>query len=97
MVNKKKGKSPWRFLFAAVAAWGVWELIGGAVVALLLRTGILMPGKASSIGVIGGADGPTAIFVTHKAPAWYQIALAVVMIAVGVWGFLRLGKQGDKE
>ena len=95
--KEKKRKSSWRFFFAAIAAFGVWELIGGAVVGFLLGTGIFTPGKASTIGVIGGADGPTAIFVTHKAPAWYQIVLAIVMIAVCVWGFLRLGKRGKEE
>ena len=94
---EKKQKSPWRFFFAAIAALGVWELTGGAVVGLLLRTGILTHGKASTIGVIGGADGPTAIFVTHSAPEWYQIVIPAAMVAVGIWGYLRLRKTGEKE
>lgn len=95
--KEKKRKSPWRFFFAAIAAFGVWELIGGAVVGFLLGTGIFTPGKASTIGVIGGADGPTAIFVTHSAPAWYQIVIPAAMVAVGIWGYLRLRKNGEKE
>ena len=39
--------------------------------------------KAHSIGIIGGADGPTAIFVTSTvSPAWVAgIVAAVVIVA----------------
>ena len=38
--------------------------------------------EAASIGIIGGADGPTAVFVTGS-PAWLiaAAALAVVVVA----------------
>ncbi len=37
----------------------------------------------SSIGIIGGADGPTAIFVTASPDWWkYAIGAAAVVIAV---------------
>ncbi|WMJ82830.1 sodium ion-translocating decarboxylase subunit beta [Oscillospiraceae bacterium LTW-04] len=46
---------------------------------------------ASSIGIIGGADGPTAIFVAGKI--WPIIVMAgfgaVALIALGVWLFLK--------
>ena len=39
--------------------------------------------KAHSIGIIGGADGPTALFVTSTvSPAWVAgIVAAVVIVA----------------
>lgn len=37
-----------------------------------------------SIGVIGGADGPTAIFVTGRFP-WEIILLAAACIAAAIW------------
>ena len=40
--------------------------------------------EAVSIGIIGGADGPTAIFVSGRFP-WEIILLAVVCIIVIVW------------
>jgi len=45
---------------------------------------------ASSIGIIGGADGPTAIFLT-TSPIGYaaMIAIAAVVIGLGFWLFMR--------
>ena len=40
--------------------------------------------EAVSIGIIGGADGPTAIFVSGRFP-WEIILLAVVCIIAIVW------------
>lgn len=41
--------------------------------------------KAVSIGIIGGADGPTAIFVTGPAPVlWLKILLAAAIAAIGI-------------
>lgn len=37
-----------------------------------------------SIGIIGGADGPTAIFVTSKPNLMLYIAAALLVIAAGV-------------
>ena len=37
-----------------------------------------------SIGIIGGADGPTAIFVTGRFP-WELVILAAVAVSVGIW------------
>ena len=28
--------------------------------------------EAASIAIIGGADGPTAIFLTYSVPSWYH-------------------------
>ena len=37
----------------------------------------------SSIGVIGGADGPTAIFVAYPHDFWkYIVGAAVIVIAI---------------
>ena len=42
--------------------------------------------KAMSIGIIGGADGPTAVFVTGHFP-WEIILLVAVSIALCVYFF----------
>ena len=40
--------------------------------------------EAMSIGIIGGADGPTAIFVAGGFP-WEIVLLAAVCIGVIIW------------
>lgn len=37
---------------------------------------------ALTVGIIGGADGPTAIFITGKPSAWEVLLLAAVFAAV---------------
>lgn len=88
-------KSPWRFLFAAVAAYGAANLLAkiwGQIMFWLFR--IQMHRESFSVGVIGGADGPTAIFVT--APDWTSWLIPVMLMIVGIWGFLRLRKCAQK-
>ena len=97
-------KSPWRFLFAAMAACGAAELLGvlwGYLVYFwyqLVYSEVMCIGattmESSSIGIIGGADGPTAIFVT--TPIWMHYILPVLALVVGIWGFLRLRKCKQK-
>ncbi|MBQ7086471.1 MAG: oxaloacetate decarboxylase [Clostridia bacterium] len=36
----------------------------------------------ASIGIIGGADGPTAIFITGPSVSWGVIALNIVLVIV---------------
>ena len=49
----------------------------------------LLPGEQSTdVGIIGGADGPTAIFVT--TPAWTRPAWMAALLIVGVVGYLLL-------
>ncbi len=88
-------KSPWRFVFLAAAAYGAYKLLGRLwACILLLWIGLQAPSEAASVGIIGGADGPTAIFVT--APMWMSYVLPVLMVIAGVWGFLRLRKCKQK-
>lgn len=100
-------KSPWRFLFLAAAV-----LSGGWLILyrLMLTFGMLLdtlnftfyPNESASIGVIGGADGPTAIFVTggvsvvQGAGFGWDVAVMVILLIVGIWGFLRLRRCKQK-
>ena len=93
-------KSPWRFVFAACAAYGAAELLDkliGYVLLCLYQIGSFsIGGQQASIGIIGGADGPTAVFVTGSAPAWYHFVIPMLLTGVGIWGFLRLRKCKQK-
>lgn len=87
-------KSPWRFLFAGCTLWGGLKLLVTLVSILpgvLPQAGVsLSPSKATSIGIIGGADGPTAIFVTTQENPWVSVLVALVLLAVGILGYLLL-------
>ena len=92
-------KSPWRFVFLAAAIYGTMELLSGIWVNLVYLwyrfqaegqvMGLGMTRlESSSIGIIGGADGPTAIFVT--APVWANYLWSLLLVLIGIWGFHRL-------
>ena len=51
--------------------------------------------KALSIGIIGGADGPTAIFVTSSG--WGIPAAALGLLAVGITVVYRLRKKKKEK
>ena len=44
--------------------------------------------KAMSIGIIGGADGPTAVFVAGEFP-WGILLLAALCIGAVIWFKIR--------
>ena len=90
-------KSPWRFLFAACAIYGVAELLGSLIAwiaYLAIADPVLSVTEAASMGIIGGADGPTAIFVT--TPEWTGYVLPLLALAIGIAGYLRLRKCRQK-
>jgi Na+-transporting methylmalonyl-CoA/oxaloacetate decarboxylase beta subunit len=59
-------KSPWRFLFIALAAWGGWQMMERIIALVSYYLFCKSQPSHSSVGIIGGADGPTAIFLTGK-------------------------------
>ena len=64
--------------------------------------GILMmifgrPRHGADIGIIGGADGPTAIFVTTSPDVFlYRFALYGLLLILSIIGFIALGKLKRK-
>jgi len=96
--TEKKGntnrKNPWRFLFVLCALYGALELLGSAAAWFLCYTSVapgFSAGGAASIGIIGGADGPTAVFVT--TPGWTGYIVPVLCLLIGICGFLWLHKS----
>ena len=89
-------KSPWRFLFLGIAAIGGVRLLYDGFVSLigyfLLRR---QSGGAATIGIIGGADGPTAVFVT--TPAWTRSVWMAALFIVGMAGYLLLRRCKAKS
>ena len=64
-------KNPWLMLFGAAAQFGIF---GAYIIALLMG---FEPNQAGAIGIIGGADGPTAIFLSSKLAPNLMGAIAV--------------------
>ena len=94
--KNKKNTGKWLLvcLFAACILYGGLELLGGVIARLLFlyyNDPLLTAGEAASIGIIGGADGPTAIFVT--TPGWMHYITPVALLCIGIGGFLWLRKK----
>lgn len=57
---------------------------------------ILGMATPSSVGFIGGADGPTVIMIAGSAGIWSVIAvlaIGILLLATGIWGLRRKEKQ----
>ena len=66
-------------------------LIFGGTIGLLIH--LLNASVSSSIGIIGGADGPTAIFVTTSPDyIWYQAGITAIVLTMAILGFYRLSR-----
>ncbi|MDO5152855.1 MAG: hypothetical protein Q4D50_05795 [Eubacteriales bacterium] len=83
-------KSPWRFLFLGLAVVAAAQILYDGIIALVGRY-ILYRASAdlsAAIGIIGGADGPTAFFVT--TPSWMVSVVTAALLIVGIAGYLLL-------
>ena len=83
--DQQKRNRIWLYLFGAMAAYG-----GAKLIKVLLA----VPQEAASIGIIGGADGPTAIFVTSRFSGEHIIT--ALLMVVGIWGFIHLIRKGKR-
>ena len=73
-------------------AWRIFWIILGGIAALVLLLFIFsyaqVAGTAGSVGIIGGADGPTAIFLASSPPDATHVVAIVCMLLVcgaGIW------------
>ena len=82
-------KSLWRWVCLALA------ILGGIVILFNGALGIINAylGAAAHIGIIGGADGPTAIFVT-ASPAQFntELFISAMVLILGIIGYLILSR-----
>ena len=80
------------FLFAAMSVSGALGLIYEGIVRwILLRICVNIPDmKAASIGIIGGADGPTAVFVSAAPAPIAEPVIFALLLIVGVIGLICL-------
>lgn len=74
-------------------------VVGGlfllSVIAPMVIGAVLANQVSDSVGIIGGADGPTAIFVVGTLGAGSVIIesiIGVLLVAVGIWGLYKCKK-----
>ena len=81
-------RSGWRWLALAVAAVSggmfLWTKLVNWLMTLIFHLSI---GESQSVGIIGGADGPTAIFVTTRLGVDWEAAvfLLVMLASLAAW------------
>ena len=85
-------KSPWRWVCLVIIIGCILSLIFGGTLGVLMH--LFNASLADSVGIIGGADGPTAIFITaspdYKDYVLYQAGITVLILIMSVLGFWRL-------
>ena len=85
-------KSPWRWVCLVIIIGCILSLTFGGTLGVLMH--VCNAALADSVGVIGGADGPTAIFITtsadYQAYIWYQAGITVLILIMSVLGYWRL-------
>ncbi len=99
-ISSAPSPASWRSRITAGAAWK-WVAIAAGICGLLLLPQLvltlLMLGYGlpanSSIGIIGGADGPTAIFITAGFP-WGLLFAILGCIALVILGII-MGRRPD--
>ncbi len=85
-------KSPWRFVFLAVAVLAGAALAFEWIISLILGDifNVTMPG---AVGVIGGADGPTSVFITKTVSTCWQWLCLLLIGLIGYWIFCRIKRK----
>lgn len=67
----------------------------------LIRLALNWKQKAAmTVSIIGGADGPTSVFLAGKIPAGYNIASAaagVVLLLLIAWLIWKIRKRSEEE
>lgn len=88
-------KSPWRWACFAIAVLGGVLLVFDGITNLLAYLLTRSINEAGSVGIIGGADGPTAIFVTRTGGT-SDAFIWVLLLVMGILGFWQLSRIKQK-
>lgn len=83
-------KSPWRWACLGISILVTVIILSGGWLQMI--TWIFSKSISHSIGIIGGADGPTSIFVATSPDAFLlEAAICLLILAAGLFGFFKLG------
>ncbi len=67
-----------------------------SVIAPMIIGAVLANQMSDSVGIIGGADGPTAVLLVGALGAGsviVEIVIGVLLVAVGIWGLVKSKKR----
>ena len=86
-------KSPWRFLFLAAAILSGAGMLFTLFFQMLLND-LFSRSTMASIGIIGGADGPTSVFIS-AAPGYEITSLLPYLLGlvIGIGGFVFFSRR----
>ena len=88
-------KSPWRWLCLGASILASLNILTGGWIQLI--TWLFNKSINHSVGIIGGADGPTAIFITTSPDAFvFEAVICLLILAVGLFGFVKLSRMRQK-
>ena len=79
------------FIFIAIGILALRVLVFGLIEFLFMLDAMIR--TDSSIGIIGGADGPTAIFVASEGFVPVKIIVAAIVLIVAVVGIYKTRKK----
>ena len=90
-------KSPWRWGCLGLALFSGLCLAHKGLPGLLLV--LFNKANNASIGIIGGADGPTAVFVTTNpnGQVFPSVGIYILLLVMGIIGFLALCRIEPKK
>lgn len=88
-------KSPWRWGCLGLAVFSALCIAYKGLPGLLLML-FNKANNASSLGIIGGADGPTAVFVTTNSAVIPSIGIFFLLLTMGIIGFFALSRLHKK-
>lgn len=93
--NRTNRKSLWHFVLAAVifcvAVSLLVDLIAW-VIHLMGGISFSVP-SAATIGIIGGADGPTSVFVAASTGSWWGPVCKLLFLGLGFYGWRCLNRR----
>lgn len=86
-------KSPWRFVCLIIGILGCLYFLSGEIFSTLL-----LPSSSVSydIGIIGGADGPTEVFIS-ASPSILPWLLGALFLVAGIILYLVLGHLHNRK
>lgn len=97
--KKKLWSRIMRWLCVVMIVCSVLGFLGDFAAWMVFKTGgfsFSVP-PAATIGIIGGADGPTSIFVTSSAAPVWKAALNFILLLLGIFGFRSVGRKQKGE
>ena len=93
--RKSPGRIPCLILGWLGVVGLIWPFLLRLIAGLTLKAGEMIP-PAASVGIIGGADGPTAIYVTGQPHPLLQAIPCLLIAVIGFLGWYRLRYWKEK-